>query len=105
MDVPVMQLGDPGGVPVTLPDAELVAQIPEGVAVKLVVDCATGLHRYEALLPEEIKLREADQAAAAAQAELDAKAQADRDALIASLAAGTATDVEVQQALAQVLGS
>lgn len=104
MDEPIMQLGDPGVVETPFSHADLLAQIPEGVPVKLEVDVANNAFRYVALTPDELAQRETDQQAADAQAKVDAQVQADRDALVASLSAGTATPDQVQQALAQVLG-
>jgi hypothetical protein len=71
--------------------------------MKLLVDLSTGESAMVPLSPEELAQRETDQAAAEVQAAADAQLQADRDALVAKLAAGKATVAEVQQALAQVL--
>jgi precorrin-3B methylase len=55
------------------------------------------------LTAEELKQRDADQAAAAEQAKADQAAADARATLTAKLAKGAATDAEVQQALAQLL--
>lgn len=99
----VMQLGDPEFVATSPAHADLLAQIPEGMPVKLEIDVANNAFRYVALTPTELAQRETDQAAAAEVAKADAKVAADRDALVAKLSAGKATPDEVQQALARVL--
>jgi hypothetical protein len=99
----VMQLGEPEFVATPSAHADLLAQIPEGMPVRLEVDVANNQFRYVALTPEELKQRETDQTAAEVVAAADAQATADRDALVAKLTAGKATVAEVQQALAEVL--
>lgn len=101
----VMALGDPPFVATSPAHADLLAQIPEGVPVRLEVDVANNQFRYVALTPGELAQRATDQAAAEVAAKADAKVAADRDALVAKLTAGKATPDEVQQALARVLGS
>lgn len=104
-DGELFHLGDPDGAVVVGPSHEdLIAQIPDGMPVKMVVDVATNSYRYEALTPDEVALREVDAAAAAEQSAITEQATADREALVAKLTAGKATEVEMQQALAKVLG-
>lgn len=97
-----MALGDPGVSPP--PQTDVAAQVPEGVPVKLEVDIANNTSSYVALTPAELAQRDVDQAAVEVAAKADAKVAADRDVLVAKLAAGKATTAEVQDALARVLG-
>lgn len=60
--------------------------------------------RQVALTAAQLAIREADIAAAAAAATARATAAAAKDALVVKLTAGTATSLEVQQALATLLG-
>jgi hypothetical protein len=109
MDIPVndgelIHLADPETEPVAmLSQADIIAQIPEGIAVKLEVDVTNNLLRYVALTPEEIAQRETDEAADGDRRAAADAAQAEQDVLKTKLAAGKASDVEVQQALAQLL--
>jgi len=72
-------------------------------AAELIAASQTGLVSVRPMTDEEIAQREADQARAAADADAASKADAARAALKEKLAAGSASDAEVQQALAALL--
>lgn len=88
-----------------LTDADVVAEIPDGVPVRLEYDVTANAYRYVALTPQELKQRDDDAAVSAAQ---EAEEQADdaaKAALVAKLTSGKATNAEVQQAIAIALGA
>lgn len=84
-------------------EAEIPA-FPPGTVVVYTHDCTTGIGEYRPATEEELAQRAKDHAEAAARAAVEAQVQADRDALIAKFSSGKATNVELQQTVAKLMG-